>query len=40
MDHSSFMYLMGPDGKFRALFRPGMSAQELADAIHAQMSTS
>jgi protein SCO1/2 len=40
MDHSSFMYLMGPDGKFRALFRQGMSAQELADAIHAQMSTS
>jgi cytochrome oxidase Cu insertion factor (SCO1/SenC/PrrC family) len=40
MDHSSFMYLMGPDGKFRALFRQGMSPQALADAIHTQMSAS
>ena len=23
MDHSSFLYLMGPDGTLRALFRPG-----------------
>jgi protein SCO1/2 len=40
MDHSSFMYLMGPDGKFRALFQQDMTPQQLADAIHAQMSTS
>jgi protein SCO1/2 len=40
MNHSSLMYLMGPDGKFRALFRQGMSSQALADAIHTQMSAS
>ncbi len=40
MDHSSFMYLMGPDGTFHALYQPGMKPQDLADAIHAQLSTS
>jgi protein SCO1/2 len=40
MDHSSFVYLVGPDGQFRALFRQGQSAQELADAIRARMATS
>jgi cytochrome oxidase Cu insertion factor (SCO1/SenC/PrrC family) len=40
MDHSSFIYLMGPDGKLRALFRPGESAQELADGVRARMATS
>jgi protein SCO1/2 len=40
MDHSSFVYLVGPDGQLRALFRPGQSAQDLADAIHARMATS
>jgi cytochrome oxidase Cu insertion factor (SCO1/SenC/PrrC family) len=30
MDHSSFTYLMAPDGTFRALFRPGLSADEMA----------
>jgi protein SCO1/2 len=40
MDHSSFVYLVGPDGKLRALFRPGQSAQELADAIRTRMATS
>jgi cytochrome oxidase Cu insertion factor (SCO1/SenC/PrrC family) len=40
MDHSSFVYLMGPDGKFRALFRQGMSPQELADGIRARMAAS
>ncbi len=40
MDHSSFIYLMGPDGKFRALFRQGMSPQELADGIRARMAGS
>ncbi|HEY0418507.1 MAG TPA: SCO family protein, partial [Acetobacteraceae bacterium] len=38
MDHSSFLYLMGPDGRFRALFRQGTSAQELADSIRARLS--
>ena len=40
MDHSSFLYLMGPDGRFRALFRPGTTAQELADAILARIGAS
>jgi cytochrome oxidase Cu insertion factor (SCO1/SenC/PrrC family) len=40
MDHSSFIYLMGPDGKFRALYRQGMSPQELADGIRARMAAS
>lgn len=40
MDHSSFIYLMGPDGGFRALFRQGMAPQELADAIKAKLAGS
>jgi protein SCO1/2 len=38
MDHSAFIYLIGPDGAFRALFRPGMKAQELAAALRHQMA--
>jgi len=38
MDHSSFIYLMGPDGGFRALFRQGMAPKELADAIRAKLA--
>jgi protein SCO1 len=34
MDHSSFLYLMGPDGKFRALLRNGLGPDELAKAIN------
>lgn len=37
MDHSAFVYLIGPDGGFRALFRQGVGAQELADAIRGRM---
>jgi protein SCO1/2 len=40
MDHSSFLYLMGPDGKFQALFRQGMTPAELAAALHARIATS
>ena len=40
MDHSAFIYLMGPHGKFRALFPQDTTPQQLADAIHAQMGTS
>jgi len=40
MDHSSFIYLIGPDGRLSALFRPGQTAAELADAIRARMATS
>ncbi len=38
MDHSSFIYLIGPDGGFRALFRHGMPAQEMADAMKARLA--
>jgi len=38
MDHSSFMYLMGPDGTLRMLFRPDMSAWDLAKAIRSCLS--
>ena len=38
MDHSSFLYLMGPDGNLRALYRPGMSAQELATAVRTRLA--
>ncbi len=37
MDHSAFIYLVGPDGGFRALFRHGMSVQELADGLKARL---
>ena len=40
MDHSSFLYLMGPDGQFRALFRPGTTAAELADALRTRLQAS
>ena len=40
MDHSSFMYLVGPDGKFQALFRQGTAAPDLADALRARIGTS
>jgi protein SCO1/2 len=40
MDHSAFVYLMGPDGTLRALFRPGMSPQELAEAIRSRLAAS
>ncbi|MBI4183213.1 MAG: SCO family protein [Proteobacteria bacterium] len=33
MDHSAFLYLMGPDGRFRAMFRHGAKPEELAAAI-------
>jgi protein SCO1/2 len=38
MDHSSFLYLMGPDGKLRSLFKAGTSANEIAQSIRAKMS--
>ena len=38
MDHSSFVYLIGPDGSFRALYRQGVTAQELADALRTRLS--
>lgn len=38
MDHSSFIYLIGPDGRVRALLRPQTSPEEIAAAIRAQLS--
>lgn len=40
LDHSSFAYLMGPDGRFRALLRPRESPDEMAAAIQRQMRKS
>ena len=38
MDHSSFVYLLDPDGVVRALFRPGSSAEDLAAALRRRLS--
>jgi cytochrome oxidase Cu insertion factor (SCO1/SenC/PrrC family) len=38
MDHSSFLYLMAPDGALGALFGPGVGAGDIADAIRARLS--
>jgi protein SCO1/2 len=40
MDHSSFLYLMGPDGKLRALIKPGSSPAEITAIIRAQLANS
>jgi cytochrome oxidase Cu insertion factor (SCO1/SenC/PrrC family) len=37
MDHSSFIYLVGPDGKVRSLFRPEQSPEVIAAAVAAQV---
>ena len=37
MDHSSFTYLVGPDGRVRQLFRPEMAPEAMAAAIQAQL---
>jgi protein SCO1/2 len=37
MDHSSFIYLTGPDSRVRALFRPETSPEAIAAAVQAQM---
>ena len=38
MDHSSFAYLMAPDGSLRSVFQPGVTPQAMADAIKAQLA--
>ena len=40
MDHSSFIYLMGPDGKLRGLYRPGSTAQELTATLRSRLAGS
>jgi len=37
MDHSSFIYLVGPDARVRSLFRPELRPEAIAAAIAAQM---
>lgn len=37
MDHSSFIYLVGPDARVRMLFRPGTRPEEIAAAVAAQI---
>ena len=37
MDHSSFIYLVGPDGRVRQLFRPNTPPETIAAAIRGQM---
>lgn len=38
MDHSSFIYLMGPDGSFEDLFKPGTSASDIARSIRSRIA--
>jgi protein SCO1/2 len=40
MDHSSFIYLMGPDGKLAALFKQGTTGQDIADALRKRITAS
>ncbi|MCK8783444.1 SCO family protein [Roseomonas sp. NAR14] len=40
MDHSSFMYLIGPDGTVRALFQPGVTPEQLAEALRRRAAQS
>ena len=37
MDHSSFMYFVGPDGRVRTLFRPDTSVEDMTRAISGQL---
>jgi cytochrome oxidase Cu insertion factor (SCO1/SenC/PrrC family) len=37
VDHSTFVYLMGPDGRLRALFRYGTPPETMAAAIRAEL---
>ncbi len=39
MDHSSFLYLMGPDGKYVSVFRAGTDPQEIANTIKAEIAS-
>ncbi|MCI0755164.1 SCO family protein [Teichococcus vastitatis] len=38
MDHSSFFYLLGPDGRLRTLFRGGLPAAELAAGLRRRIA--
>jgi cytochrome oxidase Cu insertion factor (SCO1/SenC/PrrC family) len=38
MDHTSLLYLMGPDGRLAALFRTGATPEDIANGIKAAFS--
>lgn len=40
MDHSSIIYLMGPDGRFLAHFAHGVSVDQMAEELHKYLSAS
>jgi cytochrome oxidase Cu insertion factor (SCO1/SenC/PrrC family) len=40
MDHTSLIYLVGPDGKLKALFRTGTTPEDLAQGIKAAFAGS
>ncbi len=40
MDHSAFIYLMGPDGAFRQFFSPQASPEQMAATIRAHLARS
>jgi protein SCO1/2 len=37
MDHSSFIYFVGPDGRVRSLFRPETAPEAIAATVTAQL---
>ncbi len=37
MDHSSFIYLVGPDGRVRSIFRPETAPETMAAAVRGQL---
>jgi protein SCO1/2 len=37
VDHSSFIYLVGPDGRVRSLFRPEAAPEAIAQAVRGQL---
>jgi cytochrome oxidase Cu insertion factor (SCO1/SenC/PrrC family) len=39
MDHSSFIYLVGPDGRVRSLFRPETAPEAIATVMASQLRT-
>jgi cytochrome oxidase Cu insertion factor (SCO1/SenC/PrrC family) len=38
VDHSGFLYLVGPDGRVRTLFRPQTPPEAIAAAVTAQLA--
>jgi protein SCO1/2 len=40
LDHSAFIYLMGPDGRYLGFFPPGTSAERLAETLRRSLAGS